>query len=70
MVGSATLGRRLFGVYLPLLLFLIFLLLPFYWMIIVSLKPSTELFNMRFNPFWIRHFTWARGRNSSVGGTR
>jgi multiple sugar transport system permease protein len=58
MVGSATLGRRLFGVYLPLLLFLIFLLLPFYWMIIVSLKPSTELFNMRFNPFWIRHFTW------------
>jgi len=59
MVGSATLGRRLFGVYLPLLLFLIFLLLPFYWMIIVSLKPSTDLFNMRFNPFWIRHFTWA-----------
>ena len=58
MVGSATLGRRLFGVYLPLLLFLIFLLLPFYWMIIVSLKPSTDLFNMRFNPFWIRHFTW------------
>jgi multiple sugar transport system permease protein len=57
MVGSATLGRRIFGVYLPLVLFLIFLLFPFYWMIVVSVKPTTDLFNMAFNPFWVRHFT-------------
>ncbi len=57
MVGSATLRRRIFGVYLPLVLFLAFLLFPFYWMIIVSLKPTTDLFNMAFNPFWVRHFT-------------
>ncbi len=57
MVGSATLGRRVLTVYVPLALFLIFLLLPFYWMIIVSLKPPTDLFNLRFNPFWIQHLT-------------
>jgi multiple sugar transport system permease protein len=57
MVGSATLGRRVFGVYLPLVCFLAFLLFPFYWMIIVSVKPTTDLFNMAFNPFWVRHFT-------------
>jgi hypothetical protein len=33
MVGSATLPRRLFGLYIPLAVFLIFLLFPFYWMI-------------------------------------
>jgi multiple sugar transport system permease protein len=59
MVGSATLGRRIFSVYLPLACYLVFLLLPFYWMIVVSLKPPTDLFNLRYNPFWFRHFTWA-----------
>jgi multiple sugar transport system permease protein len=58
MVGSETLSRRVLGVYLPLALFLVFLLFPFYWMVVVSLKPTTDLFNMAFNPFWIRHFTW------------
>ncbi|HET8999755.1 MAG TPA: carbohydrate ABC transporter permease [bacterium] len=57
MVGSAALGRRILTVYVPLALFLVFLLLPFYWMIVVSLKPPTDLFNLRFNPFLIQHFT-------------
>ena len=57
MVGSPPLGRRIFTVYLPLALFLVFLLFPFYWMIVVSLKPTTDLFNLVFNPFWVRHFT-------------
>jgi multiple sugar transport system permease protein len=57
MVGSGSLGRRLLTVYVPLGLFLVFLLLPFYWMIVVSLKPPTDLFNLRLNPFWIQHFT-------------
>ena len=59
MVGSATLGRRIFTVYVPLALFLAFLLFPFYWMIDASLKPPTDLFNLRFNPFFIQHFTLA-----------
>jgi multiple sugar transport system permease protein len=57
MVGSATPGRRIFTVYVPLVLFLIFLLFPFYWMIVVSLKPTTDVFNLVFNPFWVRHVT-------------
>ncbi len=58
MVGSASLGRRILTVYVPLTLFLVFLLLPFYWMIVVSLKLPTDLFDLRFNPFFIQHFTF------------
>ena len=57
MVGSLTLGRRLLGMYIPLTLFLLFLLFPFYWMILVSLKPTTELFDLQNNPFLIKTFT-------------
>ena len=57
MIGSASPGRRILTVYVPLMLFLAFLLLPFYWMIVVSLKPPTDLFNLRLNPFWVQHFT-------------
>lgn len=58
MVGSMALGRRLLGMYLPLSLFLAFLLFPFYWMILVSFKPTTELFDLQNNPFLIKTFTW------------
>jgi len=57
MVGSDTLGRRLVSVYLPLLFYLLFLLFPFYWMTIVSLKPTNDLFDMKYDPFWIQKFT-------------
>jgi multiple sugar transport system permease protein len=57
MVGSRTLGHRFLGTYLPIAGFLLFLLFPFYWMVVVSLKPSTDLFSMVNNPFWIQHFT-------------
>ncbi|MDA8218997.1 MAG: carbohydrate ABC transporter permease [Dehalococcoidales bacterium] len=57
MVGSGTLGKRILSVYLPLAAFLIFLLFPFYWMILVSFKQTQDLFNQANNPFWIQHFT-------------
>jgi multiple sugar transport system permease protein len=57
MVGSGTFGQRALNIYLPLTAFVIFLLFPFYWMIIVSLKPTPDLFHMSYNPFWIQHFT-------------
>lgn len=57
MVGSHTFGRRLLGVHLPLAIFLIFLLFPFYWMIVVSVKPSSTLFDQTLNPFWTTQFT-------------
>ena len=57
MVGGDTVGRRTLSIYLPLTLFLIFLLFPFYWMSIVSLKPTNDIFDLKFNPFWIQQFT-------------
>jgi multiple sugar transport system permease protein len=57
MVGSQRLTRRTIGVYLPLLAYLAFLLFPFYWMAIVSFKPTNDLFELQYNPFWIQHFT-------------
>ncbi len=57
MVGSKTLGKRVLGIYLPLAFFIIFLLFPFYWMSIVSLKPTNDLFELKYNPFWLQTFT-------------
>jgi multiple sugar transport system permease protein len=57
MVGSERLINRVLNIYLPLGLYLVFLLFPFYWMTIVSLKPTNDLFDMKVNPFWIQKFT-------------
>jgi multiple sugar transport system permease protein len=57
MVGGDTAGRRTLSIYLPLAFYLGFLLFPFYWMSIVSLKPTNDLFDLKFNPFWIQQFT-------------
>ena len=45
--------RRLVTVYLPLLVFLIVLLFPFYWMGMTALKPNNELLSREGNPFWV-----------------
>ncbi len=57
MVGSDTAGRRTLNIYLPLVFYLVFLLFPFYWMSIVSFKPTNDLFDLKLNPFWIQQFT-------------
>jgi multiple sugar transport system permease protein len=50
-----TLPRRLVTVYLPVVLFLIVLLFPFYWMALTAIKPDEQLLDLdKFNPFW----TW------------
>jgi multiple sugar transport system permease protein len=51
MVGSHTKRNRWFGLYLPLTFFMMFLLFPFYWMLIVSIKPNSDLLNTDINPF-------------------
>ena len=43
--------RRFIGTYLPLALFAIFLLFPFYWMVLTALKPNSELVSASANPF-------------------
>ena len=45
--------RRAVTVYLPLVVFLIVLLFPFYWMAITSVKPDSELLSRDGNPFWV-----------------
>ncbi len=45
--------RKWVVVYIPLLVFLIVLLFPFYWMAITAFKPNNELLSSEGNPFWI-----------------
>ena len=54
-----SLPRRIVTVYVPLGVFLIVLLFPFYWMAITTLKPNEELLSRTGNPFWVIHPTLA-----------
>lgn len=50
--------RRLATLYLPLGVLLFVLLFPFYWMVVTTFKPDTELYDyVHFNPFWVVHPT-------------
>ncbi len=53
MVGSNVFTQRLFKLWIPLLLYSVFLLFPFAWMLIVSIKPDQVLLDTRINPFAI-----------------
>lgn len=57
MVVPHRLRRQILSLYLPLALYLIFLLFPFYWMVVVSFKPNDDLLNTKLNPFGIAHAT-------------
>ena len=49
-----TLPRRFVTVYVPLAIFIVVLLFPFYWMGVTTFKPNDELYNYsEHNPFWI-----------------
>jgi multiple sugar transport system permease protein len=52
-VGSSRGVRRVFVFWLPLILFVVITLFPFYWMFLASLKANSELYNLRSFPFWI-----------------
>src|SRR5262249_25668006 len=54
-----TFRKRLIVFYIPLFLFLVALLFPFYWMMITSLKLDVELYNARNAPFLVWHPTVA-----------
>ena len=43
--------------YLPLVLYLFFLLFPFYWMVNTVFKPDKELYNLKINPLYVLHPT-------------
>ena len=50
MVGGRDLLTRLRQLYVPVALFLVVLLFPFYWMLITSIKPNRELYNAKIMP--------------------
>jgi multiple sugar transport system permease protein len=52
-----SLPRRVVAVYLPLFVFVVVLLFPFYWMTITALKPDAELLTREGNPFWVMNPT-------------
>ena len=49
-----SLPRRAVTVYLPLAVFVIVLLFPFYWMAITAVKPNDQLTDYKnYSPFWV-----------------
>lgn len=50
----------------PLLLILVFLLFPFYWTFVTSVKPPSELYQVKVT-YWPKNFTWASYANLFVG---
>lgn len=57
MVGPRNFLARLRRLYLPLAVFLIVMLFPFYWMLITSIKPNRELYNARIMPLIVHQPT-------------
>lgn len=53
LVGE-TYVRRLIVFYIPLFMFVVAMLFPFFWMFITSIKPDPELYNPRLSPFLVR----------------
>ena len=56
MVGE-TYWQRVIFFYIPLFMFLVLLLFPFYWMIQASIKSDRELYNIALSPFYVRDAT-------------
>jgi multiple sugar transport system permease protein len=52
-VDRASPLKRVFTFWLPMTLFVVLTLFPFYWMLVASLKPNNELYNLRTFPFWV-----------------
>ena len=49
-----TLPKRVVTVYIPLVLIMVVLLFPFYWMVLTAIKPDEQLLDLeRFNPFFV-----------------
>jgi multiple sugar transport system permease protein len=47
-------ARHVVTVYIPLAIFVVVLLFPFYWMAITSVKPDYEMYDYKqYNPFWV-----------------
>ena len=62
-VDSSRGVKRIFIFWVPLILFIVITLFPFYWMLLASLKANSELYSLRSFPFWVStptldHYTY------------
>jgi multiple sugar transport system permease protein len=57
VIEERGLGSRILRLYLPLAVCLVVMLFPFYWMLITSIKPNSELYNARIMPLVVYHPT-------------
>jgi multiple sugar transport system permease protein len=53
MVGGRDLVSRLRRLYIPLAVFVVLMLFPFYWMLITSIKPNRELYSQKVMPLMV-----------------
>lgn len=61
MRSRETFLRRLFTLYIPLFLILLFILFPFYWTFITSIKPEAELYGAV--TYWPKEIIWDSYKN-------
>ena len=54
--------RRAALLWLPLGLLMVFTLFPFWWMLVTSLKPDVELYDVRQPPLWVKTVTFEHYR--------
>jgi multiple sugar transport system permease protein len=53
-------AKQVVTIYIPLALFVIVLLFPFYWMAITAIKPDYEMYDYaKYSPFWVHSPTLA-----------
>ena len=52
-----SIGKRILCLYLPLIILLVFILFPFYWTFITSVKSEEELFSWGIVTYWPHTFT-------------
>src|SRR5438034_9146654 len=50
--------KRAFTFHIPLALMVGATLFPFYWMVVTSIRPDVELYNVKMNPFFTLHPTF------------
>ena len=50
--------KRAVTFHIPLTFLIVATLFPFYWMVITSVRPDTELYNVQMNPFFTLHPTF------------
>lgn len=60
--ASSRLARRALLLWAPFALLMVFTLFPFWWMLVTSLKPDSELYDVRQPALWVKTVTFEHYR--------